>query len=121
MRCATGHLLPTASPVKSCYSTKIKIIESNELNERGSHVQRMKGDRWRLLMMSLRMRGKQRDVKDRKFDTKGPATDAAPVALKQCQACSACYLSLYHPDISTRKSINTNSGYSTQRQRPKYL
>lgn len=78
----------------------------------------MKGDSWRLPMISLHMRGKQRDMKDRKFDTRGPATDAAPVALKQCQACSACYLSLYHPDSTTRKSIHTNFEYSTRRQRP---
>lgn len=95
MLCEKGRPLPTASPVKSCHPTKIKIIESNELNESAtkrlgrSHVQRMKRDSWRLQIMSLHVRGKQRDVKDRKFDTRGPARFAVPVALKRCQACSA--------------------------------
>lgn len=65
-------------------------------------------------MMSSHMKGKQRDTKDRKFDTGGPITDTAPVALKPCQACSACNLSPYHPDITTHKSICTNSKYSTR-------
>lgn len=29
-----GHLLPKAAPIKSCYPTKIKIMESNEFNKR---------------------------------------------------------------------------------------
>lgn len=43
MPCKKGHLLPIASPVKSCYSTKIKIIESNGFNESSTERLRVPG------------------------------------------------------------------------------